>query len=107
MSEVVIQSAQKAMRIFECLADGDFAGKTVLEICGDMRASQTTVWRLLKTMEAEGWVVELPRPGRKDGLWKISSKLSKVAHAYERHALAQMHQIEREFIEVTGRELSR
>lgn len=96
----------RGLTILECLFEDGFEGKTLDEIFKQTDIPWTTSWRMLKTMEAKGWVVEVPISGSKRGRWRVSTKLAAIADAYEQHALARLQVVRREFREVTGRELN-
>jgi len=100
------QSFRRGLNVFECLFEDGFEGRTLQEICDITEIPSTTAWRLLKTLEAKGWVVEAPIAGSKQGCWRVSSRLAGIAHAYERFALERVHGIKSEFREVTGKELN-
>ena len=99
-------SVLRATRIMEALYEDGFEGKNLKEISRTTDIPLTTAWRLLKTLESEGWVIEMPVVGSKQGRWKVSTKLAAIADAYEQHALAQIQGVKWEFKQVTGRELS-
>lgn len=109
MSEVISQSAGRALQVFECLCADGFNGKTALEIADQTGISMTTAWRMLKTLEASGWVAGIEvstARGGKEVRWQVSTKIAAIAHAYEQHALARIQGIKSEFQQVTGRELN-
>lgn len=99
------RSVVRAITILECLFEDDFKGKTLGEISADTNIPSTTAWRILKTIEAKGWVIDVPIAGSKQGAWRLSTKIVGIADSYEQHALAQVQGIKREFQQVTGREL--
>lgn len=99
-------SITRGLLLLECLFEDGFEGKTLEEISELIDVPRTTAWRMLKTMEARGWVVEVPISGSKQGRWQVSIKLAGIADAYEQHALARVQGVKREFREVTGRELN-
>jgi len=106
MSKELNQSVSKALVVFGVLLDDGFQGKTLAELEARVRVPRTTIWRLLKTLEAHGWVVEAPVPGTKGTSWRVSSQLAKVAHAYQRDALSRVQAVRREYRDVTGEELT-
>ncbi|MCG6659297.1 helix-turn-helix domain-containing protein [Halomonas campisalis] len=106
MSKEMNQSVSKAMTLFEALLADGFKGKRLGEIAVAVEVSTTTAWRLLKTLEAHGWVVEVPVPGSKGMHWKVSSQLVTVAHAYQRDALRRIQGVQQEYRNVTGEELN-
>jgi len=95
----------RGLTILECLFEEGFEGKTLDEIFTQTDIPWTTSWRMLKTMEAKGWVVEVPIGGSKQGRWRASSKIVEIANAYERNAIAKVQGIKNEFSNMTGREL--
>lgn len=106
MSEAIIQSAARLLQVFECLCEDGFVGKTALELCAQTGIPMPTVWRVLKTLESYGWVVEVSVSGSKQVLWKVSTKMASIAHAYEQHALTRIQGVKSEFQQVTGKELN-
>lgn len=101
----VTKSLQHAIRVFEALFEDGFAGKSVPEIVLGTGGSQTSIWRALQTLEALGWVVQVPEPGTKRVRWRVSTKMAAIAAAYEQHALRRVHEMRREYMDVTGKEL--
>ena len=99
------KSVTNALRVFECLVSGEFAEKTALEVCEATSIPFTTCWRLLKTMHAQGWVVETTVPGGKQGRWKVSRRLVEIAEAYEAAAVRRVQTIRNEYHSITGKEL--
>lgn len=106
MSESMNQSVSKALVLFEALTTGDFQGKRLADVAEAAGVSTTTAWRLLRTLETHGWVVETPVAGSKQGHWKVATKLASVAHAYQRHALTRLQAVRQEYRDVTGEELT-
>lgn len=100
------QSALKALRIMDSLFEDGFEGKTLDEIIRATDISYTTAWRLLKTLEAGGWIVEIPMSGSKQGRWRMSTKIAGIASAYKQHALARIHDVKGEYRQITGMELN-
>ncbi len=100
-------SVYRAGKVLEALFEDDFQGKTVLEIVGKTGLGFLTVRRCLLTWRALGWVVETPVAGSKSVRWAISEKLAEVAFQYRRHALGQIHEIEKTYLKVSGEELPR
>ena len=83
-----LQSVFKAMRVFECLFEDGFSGKTIEQIHQATGIPRTTTWRLLKSFKAGGWVVEVATSSGKNAhwasSWKVSDKLVEVAARYRR-----------------------
>lgn len=98
-------SLMRGLSIMECLFEDSFEGKTLDEIFEATDIPSSTAWRMLQTLETKGWVVELPVGGSKQGRWRVSTKLISVSASYERHALAHVQSVKREFRDITGREL--
>lgn len=105
MSEQLNQSVSKALSLFEVLVADSFQGKCLVDVAEVAGVPITTAWRLLKTLEAHGWVVESPIEGSKQGHWKVATKLASVAHAYQRQALSRLQAVRQEYRDVTGEEL--
>ena len=106
MAPCTNQSVSKALRVFEALFERDFEGRTLKEIAAATAIPTTTAWRLLKTLEAAGWVVEVPVPGQQHGRWRVSHKLASIADEYEQYCRRRRQDIEQEFFETTGRNLT-
>lgn len=106
MSEPLNQSVSKALALFEVLVTDGFKGKRLGEVAVAAEVPTTTAWRLLKTLEAHGWVVEVPVAGSKQGHWKVATRLASVAHAYQRDALNRLQAVRQEYRDVTGEELT-
>ncbi|KXS54844.1 MAG: hypothetical protein AWU57_756 [Marinobacter sp. T13-3] len=105
MSESLNQSVSKALALFDALVADGFQGKALSEVAEMAKVSTSTAWRLLKTLEVHGWVVEVPVAGSKQSRWKVSTQLVSVAHAYQRDALSRVHAVRQEYRQVTGEEL--
>ncbi|MBQ0796246.1 helix-turn-helix domain-containing protein [Zhongshania sp.] len=99
-------SLLRGLSIMECLFEDSFEGKTLDEIFEATDIPSSTAWRMLQTLEAKGWVVELPVGGSKQGRWRVSAKLTSISASYERHALEQVQTIKREFRGVVGKDLT-
>ncbi|MDW7745865.1 helix-turn-helix domain-containing protein [Halomonas sp.] len=105
MNEALNQSVDKALTLFEALLADGFQGKPLLDVAAGAGVSPTTAWRLLKTLEAHGWVVEVPVAGSKRSQWRVATRLAGVAHAYQRDALNRLQAVRQEYRDVTGEEL--
>lgn len=105
MNEVLNQSVSKALVLFEVLVADGFQGKSLAEVAESAGVSSTTAWRLLKTLEAHGWVIESPAEAGRQGRWKVATRLASVAHAYQREALSRLQAVRQEYRDVTGEEL--
>jgi DNA-binding IclR family transcriptional regulator len=99
-------SVTKGLTIFECLFKDDFKGMSLREISNDTGIPSTTAWRMLKTLESQGWVVEMPVLGSKQGHWRVSTKLAEISQAYKRYSLERVNSIKKEYTRVTGEEMS-
>lgn len=99
------KSLQHAIRAFEALFEDGFAGKSVPEIALETGVPHTSIWRTLQTLEALGWVVQIPEPGTKRVRWRVSTKMAAIAAAYEQHALRRVHEVRSEYMSITGKEL--
>lgn len=99
-----IRSLSRGLLILETLFKDDFQGKTLDCVAESTEIPKSSAWRILQALEVEGWVVGAP-VGGKQARWQISTKLASIAHAYEQHALARVQGIQREFREVTGKDL--
>lgn len=107
MNTKLNQSVSKALSLFDVLVADDFQGKGLAEAAAEAEVSTGTAWRLLKTLEAYGWVVEVPVAGSKQIRWRVATQLAEVAYAYERHAVSQIQAVRQEYRDVTGEELRR
>lgn len=105
MSDQLNQSVGKALALFEALVAEGFQAKPLLEIAEAADVSPTTAWRLLKTLEAHGWVVEVPVAGSKQTRWRVATRLAGIAHAYQRDALSRVQAVRQEYRDATGEEL--
>ena len=72
MSQALNQSVLKGIRILEVLTADDFEAKTLEHIAKAAGIPGTTTWRLLKTLEASGWVVEMPAAQASQSCWQSS-----------------------------------
>ncbi|GGX96680.1 hypothetical protein GCM10007160_25380 [Litchfieldella qijiaojingensis] len=99
------QSVGKALTLFEALVANGFQGKPLLDVAEAAGVNPTTAWRLLKTLEAHGWVVEVPVAGSKQSRWRVATRLASIAHAYQRDALGRVQAVRQEYRDVTGEEL--
>ncbi len=99
------RSVLRATSILECLFSDDFSGKTLDDVIAATDIPWTTVWRILKTLESQGWVTETTIQGGKKTRWKTSRKILEIAHAYKRYALNKAHAIELEYLNIAGEEL--
>lgn len=107
MTDGLNQSLAKGLRILEALLEGNFEAKTVVEIAAKTGLPHTTAWRMLKTLEAAGWVVEIPTASAAGHRWEVNADpLARIAHRYQERALKQVHAIKRRYHEVTGKELN-
>lgn len=106
MSDATNQSVAKALRLFETLFEDGFEGRSLKEVRQATGIPASTAWRLLKTLEVQGWVVEVPMPGQQESRWRVSAKLASIADAYQQHMIARAHGIKQEFFNVTGRSLN-
>lgn len=100
------QSVIKAMVLLEVLSKGDFQGMPLNQVARAADIPNVTAWRLLKTLESQGWAKELQMPGTKTKAWKAGEKLLDVAHAHEHQAMKQVHTIRENFFRISGKELS-
>jgi DNA-binding IclR family transcriptional regulator len=105
MSDQLNQSVSKALSLFEVLVADNFQSKGLAEVAAMAQVSSSTAWRLLKTLEAHGWVVEVPVAGNKSSRWRVSTQLASIAHAYQRDALSRVQAVRQEYRQVTGEEL--
>lgn len=99
------QSTHKTAMILEVLYQDDFSGKSLDDVIEATDITWTTAWRILKTLKADGWVIETTISGQKKTIWKISQKILEIAHAYKRHSLKKVHAIESEYLHIAGEEL--
>lgn len=106
MSDVLNRSVSKALTLFEALVRDGFEGKRLANVAEEAGVSTTTAWRLLKTLEAHGWVVEVPAAAGKQGSWRVATRLAGVAHAYQQDALSRIQAVRQEYRDVTGEELT-
>lgn len=97
------QSVTKASRILDALCEGGFRAKSLGELFEATGIGTTTAWRLLRTLEADGWV-EATGDGR-SSRWRVGRKFLEVAFAYRRQALGQVQNIETEYRQISGEEL--
>lgn len=107
----VNQSIVKAVRVLESLFEDGFSGKTIEQIHQAAEIPRTTTWRLLKSLKAAGWVVEVSTSSGKNAhwtssSWKVSDKIVAVSDQYRRQALADIQAIERAYLRVTGENLA-
>ena len=100
------RSVIRATDILEYLFANDFSAKTLSEIDEHTNVPATSSWRILKSLEAQGWVIEKKISGKKNSQWEISRKIVGIAHAFERQALNKVHSIKNEFRDITGRDLN-
>jgi|GEM_PF-1226464 DNA-binding IclR family transcriptional regulator len=105
MNDQLSQSVSKALSLFEVLVADGFESKGSAEVATRAGVSPSTAWRLLKTLEAHDWVVEVPVAGSKQSRWRVSTQLASVAHAYQRDALNRVQAVRREYRQVTGEDL--
>ena len=96
---------RRAIAVLEALFEGDFSAKTEKELRLATGLAGTSLWRILQTLEALGWVVQIHESGTKAAHWRVSTKLARIAWAYERDAFRRVQQIEQEYQNVTGKEL--
>lgn len=106
MSENMNNSILRGVQVLEYLFENDFQGKTETDVSNKTEIPLTTVFRILKTLESLGWVVEHAIPGSKLKLWKISIKLTEISKSYELNALRQVQQIKAEHFRVIGKEIN-
>lgn len=107
MSKDLNQSLIKGIRVLEAMFEDGFHARTVAEIASRAELPHTTTWRLLKTLEARGWVVEIPSAASSQHRWELSADpLARIAHRYQEHALNQIHAIKNQFHDITGKELN-
>jgi len=107
MSEAKLnQSVSKALALFDVLVADGYQGKQLIDIAIAAKVNPTTAWRLMKTLEAHGWVVEVPASGGKPSVWRVATQLASIAHAYQRDALHRLQAIQKEYRDVTGEELT-
>jgi DNA-binding IclR family transcriptional regulator len=101
-------SVSRTIQILKCLFENDFQGKTETAISSQLKIPLSTVFRMLNTLKSLGWVDDYPVDGSKIKEWKINGTvLIKIANRYEESALRKVHAIEKEYLEVTGKELRR
>lgn len=106
MSDITLnQSVSRALAIFDVLVADGYQGKPLQDVAIAAKVSPTTAWRLMKTLEAHGWVVEVPVAGSKQSMWRVATRLASVAHAYQRDALSRVQSVRQEYRETTGQEL--
>lgn len=105
MGDQMNQSVSKALTLFDVLITDGYQGKPLVDIAIAANVNPTTAWRLMKTLEAYGWVVEVPVAGSKQPQWRVATRLASVAHAYQRNALDRVQAVRREYRDVTGEEL--
>lgn len=108
MSEEISNTALRGIRVLECLFENDFQGKTETAISQETDIPLTTVWRMLNTLKAAGWVVDVPVSGSKAKIWKVNGTvLIRIANKYDESTLRRIQAIEKEHLETTGKELIR
>lgn len=101
-----LETVVKALRVLECLFEDGFSAKTLKQIQQATGIHTTTAWRLLQSLKAVGWVVEVATSAHCVLSWQVSDKLAAVASQYRRQALADTQAIERNYLTVTGENLA-
>ncbi|MCB1872010.1 MAG: helix-turn-helix domain-containing protein [Gammaproteobacteria bacterium] len=93
---------QRTIQVINSMAHSDLTPKRREEIAQQADLPETTTWRILKSLEKQGWAVRNP----KDHTWTLGSPLIKLAHAYRRYTLNQMSSIQSDYESVAGESLS-
>lgn len=107
MTQSLNQSLAKGLRVLEALFADGFQAKTAADVAGRVGLPHTTTWRLLKTLEAAGWVVEVPGVNGGELRWEVSADpLARIAFQYQERALTQVQALKRQYHDITGQELN-
>lgn len=99
-------SVIKAMKIMNFLMQDDFKGKSLNEIYKGLNFSCSTCFRILKSLESEGWVVGRNISGGKEIIWCLGKVSINTAFQYKRHSLNEAQQLKSDYLNITGEELS-
>lgn len=101
-SDALNQSVIKGLRVLEALFEDGFAAKTKRQIIADTGLAHSSTWRQLKTLEHQGWIVEVPAETPGQVAWRLSDKLIRISIEFKKHTLAGVQATERDYLELTG-----
>lgn len=92
--KVLVLEVLDAMRVM------GFEPRSIKEIAEYLNLDYQAVRRAMLVLESYQWVVKGSAPGK--SLWSVSVKALDFSIQYKRHALNRVHQIEREYLNLTG-----
>lgn len=97
------ESVRRAIRLMELICSEGFRPKAFAELHSQSGIPGPTAWRLLKTLEAEGWAK--CNGDSVAAQWSAGDALLRFAHAHRRGALQRVHAIESDYQRISGEEL--
>lgn len=95
------RSAEQFVRVVTAMSHPDFSPKSMAEIAKQAGLAETTTWRILKSLEKQGWTTHNP----KDHAWILGSPIIKLAHAHRRYMLNKMNSIQSDYESIAGESL--
>lgn len=91
------KAALRVCQIVEALGKPGFGPKSLAEIAGTVRIPKTTVWRVLKELEAQQWV----RYERGTDCWRLAANFVSFAVSFQRYMDDRQRDLDKEYAEMT------
>ncbi|MCU7846688.1 MAG: helix-turn-helix domain-containing protein [Candidatus Thiodiazotropha sp. (ex Lucinoma kastoroae)] len=93
---------ERAIQVIMSMATPDLAPKNRNEIAKNAGLPGSTTWRILKSLEKQGWAVHNPI----EHTWFLGKPLIQLAHAHRQYAISQLDSIKEDYRSVSGEALS-
>ncbi len=93
---------ERTIQVINSMAHPDLTPKRREEIAQQADLPETTTWRILKSLEKQGWAIH----SSKNHTWILGGPLIKLAHAHRRYMLNQMDSIQNDYESVAGESLN-
>lgn len=92
------KATHRVCQIVEVLGKPDFGPKSLSSIAGSVRMPKTSVWRVLKELEAQRWV----RYDRGTDCWRLAAEFVSFAFSFQRYMDDKQRDLDQEWAEMTG-----
>lgn len=92
---------ERTIQVVMSMATPDLAPKSRDEIAQQAGLPGSTTWRILKSLEKQGWAVQNPT----EHTWFLGKPLIQLAHAHRQYALSQLDAIKEDYQSASGEAL--
>ncbi|WP_417581534.1 hypothetical protein [Nitrincola sp.] len=88
------------LEVLDAMRALGFEPRSIKDVAEHLDLDYQAVRRAMLVLESYQWVVKGGAPGK--SLWAVSAKALDFSIQYKRHALNRVHQMEREYFNLTG-----